>query len=125
PINGGSLSQIKTIVGEVNKSLDGRTDTVRSLIHGANDLLASLNDGRQDLDQLLRALGHTSSLLNDREDEINEALRIAAPAAKVLERNTPAVTELLTQLEEATATADGLVKATRGDLQETLRLLAP
>ncbi|WP_235736162.1 MCE family protein [Nocardioides alcanivorans] len=124
-INGGSLSQIKTIVSEVNDSLNGRTDTVRSLLHGANDLLTSLNDGREDLDHLLRALARTSRLLNEREDEINEAIEIAAPAARVLARNTPQVTALLTQIESMSETVDGLVTATRSDLTRTLRELEP
>lgn len=124
-INGGSLSQIETIISEVNLSLDGRTDVIRDLFRGANDLLASLNDGQQDLDQLLRALGRTSRLLNEREAEINEAIEIAAPAAEVLSRNTPEVTALLTQLAEMTETADGLVQATRADLTRTLAELEP
>lgn len=124
-INGGSLSQIETIVSEINDSLDGRTDTVRHLLHGANDLLASLNDGRQDLDRLLRALARTSRLLNEREDEINEAIEIAGPAAEVLARNTPDVTALLTRIDAMSATVDGLVRATRSDLTRTLEELEP
>ncbi len=124
-INGGSLSQIKTIVNEVNESLDGRTGTVKDFLHGANRLLASLNDGRADLDGLLRSLAETSRLLNQREDDINEALAIAGPAAQVLARNTDDVTALLKRIEAMSATVDGLVNSTRTDLTRTLNELVP
>ncbi len=124
-INGGSLSQIKTIISEINDSLDGRTGTVKEFLHSTNALLASLNDGREDLDGLLRALGTTSKLLNQREKEINEAIEIAAPGAKVLARNSPDVTKLLTRITDMSATVDSLVKATRSDLTRTLKELAP
>ncbi len=124
-INGGSLSQIKTIVNEVNESLDGRTGTVKDFLHGANRLLESLNDGRQDLDGLLRALADTSKLLNQREAEINEALAVAGPAAKVLARNSDDVTALLTRIEGMSESVDALVSVTRADLTRTLAELSP
>lgn len=124
-VNGGSLSQITTIVEEVNTALDARTGTVRDFLHGANRLLESLNDGRGDLEGLLRALGDTAELLNRREAEINEALAVTGPAARVLERNSDDVTALLGRIEGMSRTVDALVRSTRGDLSRTLAELVP
>ncbi|CAM3203843.1 MlaD family protein [Nocardioides dubius] len=124
-VNGGSLSQIKTIVNEINTALDGRTGTVKEFVRGADRLVRSLNDGRTDLDGLLRALADTSRLLNEREDEINAAIDLAGPAAKVLRRNSGKVTELLTEVAGMSGHVDELVGALRGDLVTTLTQLGP
>lgn len=124
-INGGSLSQIKTIVSEINTALEGRTGTVKEFIRGADRLVSSLNDGRTDLDGLLRALAETSTLLNEREKEINAAIDLAGPAAKVLRRNSGKVTDLLVEVAAMSGNVDKLVGALRGDLVTTLAQLGP
>ncbi|MFS3130425.1 MCE family protein [Nocardioides sp. Bht2] len=124
-INGGSLSQIKTIVSEINTALEGRTGTVKEFIRGADKLVGSLNDGRTDLDGLLTALAETSTLLNKREKEINAAIDLAGPAAQVLRRNSGKVTDLLTEVAGMSGNVDKLVKALRGDLVTTLAQLGP
>lgn len=124
-INGGSLGQIKTIVSEVNTALEGRTGTVKEFIRGTDALVRSLNDGRTDLDGLLRALADTSRQLNAREKEINAAIDLAGPAAKVLRRNSGKVTALLTDVAQMSGNVDELVGALRGDLVTTLTQLTP
>ncbi|MDT0201414.1 MlaD family protein [Nocardioides sp. AE5] len=124
-INGGSLSQIKTIITEVNTSMEGRTDTIKDFLHGADTLLATLNDSTGDLDAFLTALAEVSTMLNQREEQINEALDIAAPVAGVVRRNKDDITALLANLQGTTASVDGLVKATREDFRATLAELGP
>lgn len=124
-INGGSLGQIKTIVGEVNESLEGRTGTVRDFIRGSDRLVTSLNSTTGDLDRLLTALARTSKMLNEREAKINRALELTGPVATVVRRNSTKVTGLLTKLDAMSGKVDGLVTATEGDLNLTLAQLGP
>src|SRR5690606_22856319 len=118
-------SQITTIVEEVNTALDARTGTVRDFLHGANRLLESLNEGRGDLEGLLRALGDTAELLNRREAEINEALAVTGPAARVLERNSDDVPAPPGRIEGMSRPVDARVRSTGGDLSRTLAGLVP
>lgn len=124
-INGGSLGQIKTIVDEVNTSLEGRTGTVRDFINNTNRLLGTFNRNKGDIGTLLEALSTVSRDLNRREDDINRAIRMAAPVSKVLRRNSGDVTALITKLAGMTKKVDGLVGATGEDLKVTLRELGP
>lgn len=124
-INGGSLGQIKTIVNEVNTTLDGRTGTVRDFINGTNRLLGTLNRNKTDIGTLLEALADVSKQLDSREDKINEAIRLAGPVAKVLRRNSGDVTALLTRLARMTKKVDGLVGMTGADLKTMLTELGP
>lgn len=124
-INGGSLGQIKTIVNEVNTTLDGRTDTVRDFINGTNRLLGTLNRNKTDIGTLLGALADVSKQLDAREDKINEAIRLTGPVAKVLRRNSGDVTALLTRLARMTKKVDGLVGMTGADLKTMLSELGP
>lgn len=124
-INGGSLSQIKTIVGEVNTSLEGRTGTVRDFLENSNRLVSTLNDSRTDLDGLFRAIAKTSAMLNAREAKINRAIKMTAPVSKLLARNSPKVTKLLSELNGMSKRVDRLVTRTRGDLEYTVAELGP
>lgn len=124
-INGGSLGQIKTIVNEVNTSLEGRTGTVRDFINNTDGLLKSLNRNKTDIGTFLDALATVSRDLDEREDDINRTIRLASPVSKVLRRNSDDVTTLLTKLAGMTRKVDGLVGATGKDLKTTLRELGP
>ncbi|HEY9563533.1 MAG TPA: MCE family protein [Nocardioides sp.] len=124
-INGGSLSQIKTIVTEINTTMDGRTTTIRDFIEGTGALVSTLNDSTTDLDAFMTALADTSKMLNAREDDINEALEVAGPVAKVVRRNKDDITTLLADIEAMSGTVDGLVSATREDLTATLTEIGP
>lgn len=124
-INGGSLGQIKTIVNELNTTLDGRTGTVRDFINGTDKLLGTLNRNKTDIGTFLESLAEVSKQLDDREEKINEAIRLTGPVAKVLRRNSDDVTTLLSRLARMTKKVDGLVGATSGDLKRTLDQLGP
>ncbi|KQY64128.1 MULTISPECIES: MCE family protein [unclassified Nocardioides] len=124
-INGGSLSQIKTIINEVNTALDGRTGTVRDFINNTESLVGTLNDSKADIDLFLNALARTSKLLNAREDQINRAIKLAGPVAKVVRRNSGKITALLQELEGMSKNVDGLVTATKGDISVSAAELGP
>lgn len=124
-INGGSLSQIKTIVSEVNTALDGRTGTVRDFINNTGSLVHTLNESKADIDEFLSSLAHTSKLLNDREDKINRAIDMAGPVAKVIRRNSDDITTLLQELQGMSENVDTLVSATKGDISATVAELGP
>ncbi|KRF17279.1 hypothetical protein ASG90_08235 [Nocardioides sp. Soil797] len=124
-INGGSLSQIKTIVSEVNTALDGRTGTVRDFINNTGSLVHTLNQSKADIDEFLTSLARTSKLLNEREGKINRALEMAGPVSKVIRRNSGQVTELLQELQGMSENVDALVSATKGDITATVAEIGP
>ncbi|QIX26609.1 MCE family protein [Nocardioides sp. JQ2195] len=124
-INGGSLSQIKTIVAEVNTALDGRKGTVKDFINNSGSLIHTLNASKADIDEFLSSLARTSTLLNEREGKINRAIRLVGPVSEVIRRNSGEVTELLQELQGMSENVDALVSATKGDVTATAEEIGP
>jgi len=124
-LNGGSLGQLRTIVTEINTALDGRTDTVKHFFTGSDRLLKALNASSNDIDEILTALDQTSTLLANRQKQIDRALRLATPIADVLQRDTTRVLTLVRKMHTASVTISGLVDSVGTDFESVLEQLGP
>jgi phospholipid/cholesterol/gamma-HCH transport system substrate-binding protein len=124
-INGGGLSQIQTIVEEVNKTLEGRIGTVHSLMRKTDTFLRTALGTTREIDRILGALAATSTTLNRREATINAALKELRPAARMLTENTDDLARLLQATDGLGRTANRIVRASRADLTLVVRELGP
>jgi phospholipid/cholesterol/gamma-HCH transport system substrate-binding protein len=124
-VNGGGLNQLQTVTEELNASLGGREDTVRSLMQRADTFLTSANATTADIDRALRALATVSKVLNDNRATIESAMTDIRPAARVLRKNTPGLTRLLAKVTEFSGTANDVVGATRAQILQLLRQVSP
>ena len=124
-INGGGLAQLQVVTEELNTTLNGREDTVRSLLERSNTFMTEANATTGDIDLALRSLTSLAKTLQAREKIINRAVREVRPAAKVLRVNTPGLTKLLAQVDRFAATANGTVGRTRNQLIAILREVEP
>jgi len=124
-VNGGGLEQLQTVTEELNTAIGGREDTVRALLDRAETFLTEANATTGDIDRALRALASVSRTLNEREEVIDRAVREIRPAAAVLRKNTPGLTELLAEIEEFSGAASATVEATRDQLLTIIRQAEP
>lgn len=124
-INGGGIEQLKTITDEFQTAVGSRGATIRRVLDRTTTFLQQANATTDDIDGALRALAGASVALNARQDVINRAVQEITPAAKVLRENTAEVTELLQQIVQLGRSANGLVRASREDLLQTIRQLGP
>jgi phospholipid/cholesterol/gamma-HCH transport system substrate-binding protein len=124
-VNGGSLGQVQTIVGELNTALDGRVGAARGLLTETDRFLVEALRSTREIDRVLRALTGASKLLNHRERTVNRALEDLRPAAKVLTDNTDDLARLLGATDRMAVATDHLVRRTRGDLTTIVRELGP
>ena len=115
-INGGGLDQLQTITEELNKAIGGNEDDVRLLLNQADTFLTQANATTSSIDGVLTSLDSLSTTLGDRQDIINRAMREIRPAAAVLRRATPQLTELLKAVERFSSAANDTVNATRSQL---------
>ncbi len=98
---------------------------MRDFINNTESLVGTLNDSKTDIDVFLTALARTSKLLNAREAQINRALKLAGPVAKVVRRNSGRITSLLQELQGMSKKVDGLVTATKGDISASAAEIGP
>ena len=124
-VNGGGLEQLQTVTEELNTAVGGREETVRTLLGQAETFLTEANATTTDIDRALRALSSVSQTLQRREQVINRAVREIRPAARVLRRNTPGLTELLAEIEEFSGAASATVEATRDQLLTIIHQAEP
>jgi len=124
-INGGGIEQLKTITDEFQTAVGNRGATIRRVLDRTALFLRQANATTTDIDGALRALAGASVALNARQDVINRAVQEITPAAKVLRENTAEVTDLLQQIVKLGRSANGLVRASREDLLQTVRELGP
>ena len=124
-VNGGGLSQVQTIVDELNTALDGRVDATRGFLGQTDRFLAAALRSTREIDRSLDALAGASRVLNEREATINAALRDLRPAAKTLTDNTDGLVRLLRTPDGLAVTADALVRRTREDFTTIVVELGP
>jgi phospholipid/cholesterol/gamma-HCH transport system substrate-binding protein len=124
-VNGGGLNQLQTVTEELNGALGGREDTVRQLMQRADTFLTEVNATTDDIGRALESLATVSQVLNDNRATIDAAMTDIRPAAKVLRRNTPALTRLLAKLTRFSGAANDVVGATRAQIVQMLREVSP
>lgn len=119
-INGGGLAQLQTITEELNTAIGGNEDDVRLLLNQAATFLTQANATSSSIDKVLTSLDSLAGTLGDRQDVINRAMKEIRPAAAVLRRATPGLTELLKAVERFSGAANQTVNATRAQLLQLL-----
>lgn len=124
-VNGGSLTQVQTIVTEMNRALDGRRGDARGLLDRANGFLRQASATTGQIDRVLHSLADASELLDHRRTTINRALREVAPAARVLRRNTGDLVRLLQSTQRLSRTSHDVVARVRTQLMTVLTELGP
>lgn len=124
-VNGGGLAQLQTITEELDKALGGREGRIRDLLDRTDRFLTQANATTAEFDRALTSLAATSRLLRERQTTIDAALRDVRPAARVLRRLTPDLTELLRELDRFAGLANQTVLATRENILATLRSAEP
>ncbi|GAA4128372.1 MCE family protein [Nocardioides fonticola] len=124
-VNGGGLAQLQTITDELDKAIGGREGRIRELLGRTDTFLTQANATTAEFDRALTSLAATSQLLQERQTTIDAALRDVRPAARVLRRLTPDLTELLRQLDRFAGLANQTVLATRDNILATLRSAEP
>lgn len=124
-VNGGSLTQVQTIVTEMNRALDGRQGDVRGVLDQASTFLREATATTTQIDQVLHSLASASKLLDARRGTIDAALKQIAPAARVLRRNTGDLVRLLQSTARLSRTSHGVVTRVRSQLMTVLTELGP
>lgn len=124
-INGGGLGQLQTVAEELNTILGGNERDIKALLRNARTFLTRANATTGSIDRVLTSLDSVSQTLSRREKLINRVVKDIRPAARVLRRATPDLTELLQEVERFSGTANATVKATKKQLLTLLSEVEP
>lgn len=124
-LNGGGLEQLRTIVGELNKALDGRGPVVKDLINQVSSLVSALNSRTDEIDRALAALASLTTELDQQGGVVATGLEKLAPAIQVLAGENADLRDLLTHLARLSDASTQVIARSRDALLADLNELAP
>jgi phospholipid/cholesterol/gamma-HCH transport system substrate-binding protein len=124
-LNGGGIEQISTITHELNAALDGRTDTIRDVLHRVDTFVGTLDRHKDSINRAIVSIDRLAAKLADEKQTIAKTLDGAGPAIKILNQNRADLTKMLVSLSKFGDTATRVINASRDDLLANLRALRP
>ncbi|GAB86781.1 MULTISPECIES: MCE family protein [Gordonia] len=124
-LTGGGINQLQPIVSELNKTLGGRTDEVRSLIDQTEKLIAGLNRQRDDIVAAIDGLADLSARTEKQTAQIDRILKQLPEGIEVLEEQRPQFVDLLTKLDQLGQVGTDVLGKSRTALINDLKALRP
>jgi phospholipid/cholesterol/gamma-HCH transport system substrate-binding protein len=124
-LNGGGVAQLEPIVTELNKTLGGREDRVRSLLNQADTLIKGLNDQVGDIQHALDGLGTLSQRVGKQSDQIAKILDELPAGIHILDQQRPELIGLLKQLDRVGQAGISVLDKSKDNLIDDLTALRP
>jgi phospholipid/cholesterol/gamma-HCH transport system substrate-binding protein len=124
-LNGGGIAQIKPIVDELNKALDGREGTVKSLLNQTQRLIASLDEQKNNITRAIDGLATLSDRTAQQTQQIDRILNQLPAGVKVLEDQRPQFVTLLQKLDSLGQVGVDILGRAREEIITDLRALRP
>ncbi|WP_067820040.1 MCE family protein [Nocardia inohanensis] len=124
-LNGGGISQLENITGELNKAFSGRTDAIRDLLPQLNSLVTTLDGQTKDIIAAMGGLDRFSGILAQQQDKLASAIDNIHPALTVLADRRENITNALTSLASLSDVVSKFVADDNGALKQNLANLWP
>jgi phospholipid/cholesterol/gamma-HCH transport system substrate-binding protein len=124
-LNGGGISQLRTITRELNRALEGNEPQIRSMLRRVDELTSTLDAHSGDITDALEAVNRLAATLSSRRQQINVALDDLSPGLKILEEQRGQLMTMLRSLEDLGEVFTDVVDNSKQDMVADLRALAP
>lgn len=124
-LNGGGLQHIKTITGELDKAMTGRTPQIRELLTQVNRFVTGLDAQKGEIVRAIDGLDRMSANFEKQDGKLRKALADVPPALAVLERERNDLVATLDSLGRFGTEAHRVLGAVRDDLATNLQNLQP
>ena len=124
-LNNGGLSQISTITGELNKTLDQRVPDTQSVIRRLNLLLGTLEANKKEIVDTLESLDRLSTTAVAQRKTIARALDTIGPALRTLDDERATLVDTTTRLGETSVKGSEVLTASSEAFLTTLGALRP
>ncbi|MGW2840845.1 MCE family protein [Streptomyces sp. NPDC001493] len=124
-LNGGGVSQLKTITTELNKALTGQQPEIRSMLQRVDTLVTDLDDHKEDITQALDGVNRLAATLATRKQDVGTVLTGLSPGLKVLEDQRGQLLTMLSSLDTLSTVAVDTINKSKADMIADLKALAP
>ena len=124
-LNGGGISQLKTITTELNKAMAGNEPRIRSMLDRIDTLVSDLDDHRKDITEALDGVNRLSATLATRRQQVGQVLTDLSPGMKVLEKQRGSLLTMLRALDTLSTVAVDTIDRSKADTIADLKAIAP
>jgi phospholipid/cholesterol/gamma-HCH transport system substrate-binding protein len=124
-LNNGGLSQVSTITGELNKTLDHRVPDARQLIRQLNELLGTLDRRKTDILRTLDSLNSLTKRIADERKTVTRAIDTIGPGLESLNAERTQLVDAVSSLGQFSTAANRLVNTSQQALLSNLGALRP
>jgi phospholipid/cholesterol/gamma-HCH transport system substrate-binding protein len=122
-LNGGGIEQVSTITRELNAAMNGRTDTIKSVLHRVDTFVGTLDRNRDAIVRAIDSLERLTGLLAAERRTIEDTIDKAGPAVDILNRNRADLTKMLVSLDKLSRTSTRVINSSKADTLANLRSL--
>lgn len=120
-LNGGGLEQVSTISHELQAAMNGRTDTIRSVLERVDTFAGTLDRNRAAITRALDSIDRLSGKLAEERKTIRDTIDETGPAIAVLDRNRADLTKMLVALDKLSRTTTSVIDQSKADLLANLQ----
>lgn len=120
-LNGGGLEQVSTISHELQAAMNGRTDTIRSVLERVDTFAGTLDRNRAAITRALDSIDRLSGKLAEERKTIRDTIDETGPAIAVLDRNRADLTKMLVALDKLSRTTTDVIDRSKADLLANLQ----
>jgi phospholipid/cholesterol/gamma-HCH transport system substrate-binding protein len=124
-LNGGGLSNIRTIVQELNNVMAGREPQIRSLLTEFTTFVRQLDDNKGDIVTALRKVNNLSIEINEQKRAIIDALDTLPGALESLDRQRADLVKMLDALSRLSAVGTRVIRDSKFNTLRNLQSLMP
>ncbi len=124
-LNGGGIAQLKTISSELNKALEGREDSAKSVLTQIAALTGQLDQRKQDIVNAIEAVNRLAVTAKKHQGSIDRALEELPSALTSLDRQRGDLVAMLAALTKLSDVGVRVIKATKASTIDTLQQLDP
>lgn len=124
-LNGGGVAQIQPIIEELDRAFGGREPQVKALLNDTNQLVASLNNQRTEIQRAFDNLDVMTTQLDAQRDQISAIVEEIPRGTQILSEQTPQIVEMLRQLDAMGQVGTQVIGQARDDIVQDLRALRP
>ncbi|MFE5239804.1 MULTISPECIES: MCE family protein [unclassified Streptomyces] len=124
-LNGGGVSQLKTITTELNKALAGQEPQIRSMLTRVDTLVTDLDAHKEDITQALDGVNRLAATLATRKQDVGTVLTGLSPGLKVLEKQRGSLMTMLRSLDSLSTVAVDTINKSKADMIADLKAIAP
>ena len=124
-LNGGGVAQLKTIEGELNNALRGRTGDVKDLVTQLNTFVGGLDAQKGEIVRAIDSIDRLSSTLAKNQTKIAAALEELPKGLTILADQRRQLTAMLTALRDLGEVGTRVIRGSRADLEANLRAISP